>query len=85
MIIRRLLKSCATPPVKLPDGLEMLGLPQRVFRGLAAIAFFVQLAGTLQCHADDDEQQQGCRQAEDEMASPWSRAIRSGSPRSRSR
>jgi hypothetical protein len=56
------------PAGQLPDGPEMLRLPQRVFRSLAAIGLGMQLAGALQRHADDHEQQERRRQAEDQMA-----------------
>ena len=56
------------PAGQLPDRLQVLGLAQRAFGGLAPFGFLMQPAGALQREPEDGEQKKGRRQAEDQVA-----------------
>ena len=66
--ISRLLKSCATPPVIWPIASSRWACRNAAFRGLAALGFVVKAARALQSDADDEQDEQRRRQAEDQMA-----------------
>ena len=68
MIVRRLLKSCATPPVRWPIASILTRLPQRFLGSHATVDLFIQMLRPAQDREQGQEKNQRRRNSENQMA-----------------